>query len=131
MKSRIVVWSLVGIVVIAGVIVVLTAPKSSRGPAATTDAIKSEVAKADTQLDRLVARVAQRRKSVAPGVSAEHLDEADRLLAAAREKLDQATQATDIKEAGQLLIQSREALQKARRAVELVTKPASKPAGMY
>ena len=131
MKSRIVVWTLVAIVLIIGVIVVLTAPKTSRGPKITADMIKSEVTRAETQLDRLVVRVAERRKSVAPGADTEGLDEADRLLAEAREKLGQAKQATDIKEAQQLLIEGREALRKARRAVELATKPRSRPPGMY
>lgn len=131
MKSRLVVWTLVGIVVIVGVIVVLTAPKTSRGPKVTIDTIKTEVARADTQLDRLVVRSAEGRKSVKPGAGTQGLDEADRLLAEARDKLGQAEQATDIKQAGQLLIESREALRKARRAVELATRPTSKRLGMY
>jgi hypothetical protein len=129
-KSRILVWSLVGIVVIIGAIVVVTSPKNTRGPKVTADMMKTEVARADTQLARLAARVAERRKSFAPGGSTSHLDEADRLLAEARDKLGQAKQATDIKEAQQLLIDGREALRKARRAVELATKPRSRPPGM-
>jgi len=130
-KSRILVWGLVGIVVIIGAIVVLTAPKTSRGPKVTTDMMKSEVARAETQLDRLVARVAERRKSVAPGAGSEGFDEADRLLAEAREKLGQAKQATDVKDAQKLLVEGRETLRKARRAVELATKPRSRPQGLY
>ena len=130
MKSRIVVWTLVAIVVIIGVIVVLTAPKTSRSPKVTTDMMKSEVAREETQLDRLAAQAAEGRKSVKPGASTEGLDEADRLLAEARDKFGQAKQATDIKEAQQSLIDGREALRKARRAVQLATKPASRPPGM-
>ena len=131
MKSRILVWSLVGIVVIVGVIIALTAPKTSSGPKVTTDMIKSEAARAEVQLDRLVARVAAGRRSVAPGTGTEGFDEADRLLAETREKLGQAIQATDAKEALKLLVESRETLRKARRAVELATKPRSRPPGVY
>jgi len=131
LKSRIIVWTLVAIVVIIGVIAVLTAPKTSSGPKVTADALKSELVEAETQLERLVARTAERRKSVAPGAGTERLDEADRLLAEAREKLGQAKQATDDKETRQLLIDGRETLRKARRAVELATKPSSRPPGMY
>ena len=131
MNSRILVWSLVGIVVIVGVILVLTAPKTSRGPKVTTEMMKSEAARAETQLDRLVARLAEREKSVAPGAGTVNLDEADRLLAEAREKLGQAKQATDVKEAQKLLIECRDTLRKARRAVELATKPTSRPPGLY
>jgi hypothetical protein len=131
LKSRILVWSLVGIVVIVGVIIALKAPKTAGGSKVTTDMIKSEAARAEAQLDRLVARVAEGRKSVAPGTGAEGFDEADRLLAEAREKLGQVIQATEAKEAQKLLIESREALRKARRAVELATKPRPKPSGIY
>lgn len=131
MKSRILVWSLVGIVVIIGVIVVVTSPKSTRGPKVTPDALKSEVAKAETQLDRLVARLEARRKATPPGAGTEALGEADRLLAEARDKLGQAKQATDLTEIQQLLIEGREALRKARRAVELATKPTSRPRRTY
>ena len=122
MKSRILVWSLVGVVVIIGAIVILTAPKTGPGPRVTSDALKREAAQAETQLDRLVARLEARRKTTPPGASTEAFGEADRLLAEAREKLGQAKQATDLKETRQLLIEAREALRKARRAVELATR---------
>jgi hypothetical protein len=127
-NSRILVWSLVGIVVIIGVIVIATAPKAARGPKMTLEIVKSGVAEAEAQLDRLVARLDARRKSTAPG--AEAFDEADRLLAEAREKLGQAREATDVKQARQLLIEGRQVLRKARRAVELATRPARGPSGM-
>ena len=131
MKSRILVWSLVGIVVIIGAMVILTAPKTARGPKVTSDALNSEVAEAETQLNRLVARLEARRKTTPPGASTEAFGEADRLLAEAREKLGQVKQATDLKVNRQLLIEARESLRKARRAVELATKPRTRPPGMY
>jgi hypothetical protein len=131
LKSRLVVWTLVGIVVIIGLVLVATAPKPVRGSMVTLDLVNSEAAKAETQLDRLVARTAKQRKSVPPGAGTERLDEADRLLAEAREKFGQAKQATDVKEAQQLLIDGREAYQKARRAVKLATQPTSRPPGVY
>ncbi len=121
MKSRILVWSLVGIVVIVGLIVVLTAPKNARGPKVTSDALKAEAAKVEGQLDRLVARLEARRKANRPGAGSEAVAEADRLLAEARDKLGQVKQATDIKDIQRLLIEARQALRKARRAVELAT----------
>ena len=131
MNSRILVWSLVGIVVIVGVIVVLTAPKTSRGPKVTVDALKSEAAAAQAQLDRLAARLEARRKTPPPGAGTDAFGEADRLLAEAREKLGQVKQATDLKETSQLMIEARQTLRKARRAVELAVKPTSRPPGMH
>jgi biopolymer transport protein ExbD len=129
-KSRIMVWSLVGIVAIIGVIVIATAPKTARGPEVTLDMVKSEAAKAETRLDRLVVRLDARRKTMARAAATNEFDEADRLLAEAREKLGQARQATDVKQARQLLIEGRQALRKARRAVTLATKPARRPSGL-
>ncbi len=131
MKSRIIVWSLVGIVVVIGVILIVTAPRNTRGPRLTLDIIKNEAVQAEVQLDRLVARLDARRKSAARGAGTEGLDEAERLLADAREKLSRVKEATGLSEAQKLLIEGREALRKARRAVELATRPASRPRGMY
>jgi hypothetical protein len=131
-KSRIIVWSLVGIVVIVGVIVIATAPKrKTSGPKITLDTVKSEVADAEAQLDRLAARLDARRKAAPQGAGVRAFDEADRLLAEARDKLGQAKEAVDLKEARQLMVEARETLRKARRAVELATKPKSRPRGIY
>lgn len=129
MKSRIIVWSLVGLVAVIGVIVIATAPKAARGPKMTLDLVKNEAAEAEAQLDRLVARLDARRKSTAPGTGVEAFDEADRLLVEARDKIGQARQATGVKQARQLLIEGREVLRTARRAVVVATKPARRPSG--
>lgn len=122
--SRILVWSLVGIVVVIGVIVIATSPKrKASGPKITLEMVKSEAADAEAQLDRLVARLDARRKVTARGADAEAFDEADRLLAQARDKLGQVKEAVDLKEARQLMVEARETLRKARRAVQLATKP--------
>jgi hypothetical protein len=131
LNSRLVVWILVGIVVVIGVVLVVTSPKVVRGPKVTIDLVRGEAAKVEVQLDRLAARIAQSRKTVAPGASPNAgLDDAERLLAQAREKLGQARQATDLKQGQQLLVDGREMLRKARRAIELATRPATRPPGM-
>jgi hypothetical protein len=131
LKSRFLVWTLVGVIVIIGVVVIATSPKPIRGPKMTLDLVKSQAAQAETQIDRLVARTAEARKAMAPGATPNRgLEEADRLLAQAREKLGQAKQATDLKQGESLLIDGRQTLRRARRAVEVATKTASKPHGM-
>lgn len=132
MKSRILVWSLVGIVVIVGVIVVATSPKrNTLGPKITLDMVKSEAADAESQLNRLVARLDARRKTTPKGADATAFDEADRLLAQARDKLGQVKEAVELKEARQLMAEARGTLRKARRAVEVATKSGARPRGMY
>ena len=131
MKTRIVIWIIVGILVLIGVVVIATGQKSPRGPKVTLDLAKSEAAKAETQLDRLVLEAAEARKAMAPGATPTRgLEEADRLLAQAREKLGQVKEATDLRQAELLLIDGRRMLREARRAVEVATKTASKPHGM-
>jgi hypothetical protein len=131
LKSRFVVWTLVGVLVIIGVVVIATAPKPMRGPKVTLDTVKSGAAQAETQLDRLVVRVAEARKAAAPGAApSKGLEEADRLLAQAREKLGQVRQATDLKQGQLLLVDGRQMLRRARRAVEVATRTGSRPRGM-
>lgn len=131
MKSRIVIWTIVGILVLLGVVLIATGRKSPRVPKVTLDLARSEAAKAEMQLDRLGARIAEARKTTAPGATPNQgLEEAERLLAQAREKLGQVKQAGDLKQAEALLIESRQMLRSARRAVELATKAASRPHGL-
>jgi len=131
LKSRIVIWTIVGILVLLGVVLIATGRKSPRVPKVTLDLARSEAAKAEMQLDRLGARIAEARKTTAPGATPNQgLEEAERLLAQAREKLGQVKQAGDLKQAEALLIESRQMLRSARRAVELATKAASRPHGL-
>ena len=131
LKSRFLVWTLVGVLVIIGVVVIATSRKSTRAPKVTLDLAKSGAARAETQLDRLAVRVAEARKATSPGATPNSgLDEADRLLAQARGKLEQVKQATDLKQAEPLLVEGRQMLRKARRAIELATKTVSRPHGV-
>ncbi|MCX6840910.1 MAG: hypothetical protein NTX53_01245 [candidate division WOR-3 bacterium] len=131
MKSRFLVWTLVGVLVVIGVVAIATSPKSTPVPKVTLDLVKSGAVQAETQLDRLAVRVAEAKKAAAPGaVPDRRLEEADGLLAQAREKLGQVKQATDVRQAEVLLVDGRKMLRRARRAVELATKTASRPHGM-
>ena len=127
MKSRLVVWTLVGTTVIVGVVVIAGAPKTTPVPKVTLDPVRSEAAKAETQIDRLSLRIVDARKAFSQrGVPADGLDEAERLLAQAREKLAQAEQSTTPKQAESLLIDGRQAL---RRALEIATRSWLGPRG--
>jgi len=131
LKTRIVIWTIVGILVLVGVVLIAAPRNSPRLPKVTLDLARSEAAKAETQLDRLAARTVEARKTIAPGATPnKNLEEAERLLAQAREKLGQVKQASDLKQAESLLIQGRRMLREARRAVELATRTASRPHGM-
>jgi hypothetical protein len=131
LKTRIVTWTIVGILVLIGVVVIASGPRAPRGPKVTLDMAKGEAVKAEAQIDRLVARIAEARKAVAPGATPDKsLEEADRLLAQAREKLGQVKQATELKQAESQLIEGKRMLREARRAVELATKAASRPHGL-
>jgi len=131
LKSRIIVWTVVGIIALIGVVVIATAPKTGRGPKVTPDMVKSEVERAEAQLERLAVRLSGARKATAPGADTSNLAQADQLLAEAREKLAQVKQEADAVQAQQLLIDGRETLRRARRAVELAAKSGSRPRGMY
>lgn len=131
MKSRIVVWTVVGIVALVGVVVVATAPRPERGPKVTPDIVKSEVERAEAQLERLVVRLDRARKVTAPGAETSDFARADQLLAEVREKFAQVKREIDATQAQRLLIEGRETLRRARRAIELAAKSGSRPRPVY
>ena len=124
MKGRIAVWTIVGIVVIAAV-VFLISPCSRPLPSGKVnlDKVKAEAVQAETQIDRLTAKLASLPKpAAAPGDTGKAAFEADRLLNAAREKLGQVKVATDLKQAEAQLREAKQLVRDARRKVELETK---------
>jgi hypothetical protein len=130
LKSRIVVWTIVGVLVLLGLIFILSAPKGAPGGQVTLERVKQEAAQTATQLDRLAARLAEVQKTAAPGAdTSKGLGEAGRLLAQAREKLGQITQVQDGKQAESVLSDAKQFVRRARRIIELAGAPAVKAPG--
>lgn len=124
MKTRIIVWALVGLVVIgAGVFFVAT---SAKRPAMrkTLEAFRSEADRTARQLDRLAERQAGIRAGAALSPELEQkLDEASRLSNEARAKLEQVRSAANEGQAEALLREAKQLVRKVRRAVGIASGP--------
>ena len=120
MKTRIIVWSVVALAVIAGVIFILS-PRNRR---VTTRTVTLETVRADAmqtmrQVERLQKRLAEVQPAVpggAPGA------DAAQMLVDAKARLERLQQASDLKAAETELRDVKQLLRRARRSVEVAAK---------
>jgi hypothetical protein len=130
LKSRIVIWTVVGVAALAGVIFLVSAPKAAGKAGLSLDTVKRQAVETEAQLDRLAARVVEVRKAPAPGIdTAKTLGEAELLLAQAREILAELKQATSLKQAEPMLVEAKQGIRKARRALQLASPRRAMPGG--
>ncbi len=122
MKSRIVIWLVVGVLALVAVLFVLARPRVPAPPKLTAERLDRAVGQAEVQLNRLAARLATIRGNTASGFDVGKAAEADRLLIEARDKLSQVKQSGDLRQGEAKLKEVKQTLRRARRAVELATK---------
>lgn len=129
MKGRIALWSVIGLMVIAGVIF-LTSPCSRPLPGVTLEKVKSDAATALRQADGLSARLAELEKSFGPaGDPTGNVANARQFIAEGRGLLEKAASATESKSAVDDLSSAKQSFQKARRALKLAGKSRQPPRG--
>ena len=127
MKSRVIIWSVVGIFVIAGVVFVLSKPKTPGAARLTPERLNNAVSQTEVQVNRLSGRLVAARSAGQPLAQPAKADEADRLLTEAREKLAQLKQVTDLKQGEAQLRAVKTAVREARRALELALGTVARP----
>lgn len=127
MKSRVIIWSVVGIFVIAGVVFVLSKPKTPGAARLTPERLNNAVSQTEVQVNRLSGRLVAARSAGQPLAQPAKADEADRLLTEAREKLAQLKQVTDLKQGEAQLRAVKKAVREARRALELALGTVARP----
>ncbi len=125
MKSRVVVWLVVGVLALAAVLFILTKPRVPGTPRVTAERLSRAADQTEVQLNRLAAKLVAVRSGTAAGFDVAKAAEADRLLAEARTKLGQVRQTGDLKQGEAQLREVKESLRRARRALELAAKGAS------
>lgn len=129
MKSRVIIWTLVGIVVVAGAIFILTRPRVPGSGRMTAERLARAAEQTQTQVDRLSGRIVAARSSGQPVANPAKADEADRLLTEAREQLAGLKQVADIKQGEEQLRGVKQKVRDARRALELALGAAGRPQG--
>jgi len=130
LKGRVLVWTIVGIIVVAGVIFILSKPRGPNAQKMTTEDLKRGISQSEVQLNRLSARLVAAHSTVTPSANAAKAEEADKLLSEARSKLTQLKQVADLKQGEAQLREVKQTIRRARRALELALGPAGRPHGL-
>ena len=122
MKSRVVIWIIVGLVAVAGIVYLLATP---RGPRIRIDdkMVETQLAKSEAKLARLEEEIAQAKSGLQPGTaSGENWAELDRLVADIQAKFNEVKAARGAKAAYAKLREAQEALSDARRTFRRLVK---------
>ncbi len=127
MKGRIILWSVVGVLVIAGVLFILLTGKSTRRNQVTIDDLKRQAARTETSINELTAKLAQAKAVPLPAEKVQMLTEAEQKLNQARTLLAEVKNATEPGKANETLRNVHRVIRQVRRRLREATKP--KPAG--
>jgi len=131
MRTRVIVWTIAGLLVVAGVIFLLATSRGTPPVEITLDKVKDAAAERIGQLDTLAAEVAQAKEAPPPGVDVGSLfAETERLIAEARTKLQQAGEAANVKQGYDSLRAGQELAREARRAFQLAVKQVPQQRGL-
>ncbi|UCG42332.1 MAG: hypothetical protein JSU73_10725 [candidate division WOR-3 bacterium] len=124
MKSRVVIWVIVGLVAVLGIVFLLATP---RGPRVRIDdkLVETQLAKSETKLAKLEEEIAQVKSGLAPGVAqGEKWAELDRLAAEAHAKINEVKAEQGAKAAYARLREAQEAIADTRRMFRNLVKEA-------
>lgn len=132
MKGRVIVWTIVALVVVAGVIFVVS-PRTRRPVTrpVTLELVRADATQALFQVEKLEKRLSDARKLAPAGTNlGPAAAEATQQLADVRARLEQIAKATDLKESETALRDAKQLLRKARRNVEIAAKPTASAPGL-
>ncbi len=118
MKSRVIVWTIVGLAVIAGLVFIFATPNRTRTPKLTLERLQTEAARLEPAVERTGRRVAEARKNAKSGEAEAQLGQIDRQLAEARQLLADVRSAGDVKTAEEKLRAARQLMRSLRRETE-------------
>jgi hypothetical protein len=124
MKSRVVIWVIVGLVAVVGIVFLLATP---RGPGVRVDdkMVETQLAKSEAKLAMLEEDIAQVKSGLQPGTAAgENWAELDRLVVEVQAKFNEVKAAHGTKAAYAKLREAQEALSDARRTFRRLVKEA-------
>ena len=124
MKTRVVVWTVVGILVVAGIIFLVVTSRKAPHVRMDLDSVKAQAVRALDKLGRLEEEVVQAKAAMPSGSDpARQFADADSLLAKTRAGLEQVEGLEGTNEAYEQLRKAKELMREARRAVKLAVKP--------
>jgi hypothetical protein len=126
MKSRVVVWVIVGLVVVAGIIFLLVTP---RGPRVRVDekTVEAQLVKSEGKLAKLEEEIAQVKSALPQGSPMEaEFGELDKLVSEAHAKVNEVKAAEGVKASYAKLREAQQTISDARRQFRKLAKKAPK-----
>ena len=124
MKSRVVVWVIVGLVVLAGVIFLLVTPRGP-GVRVTEKTVEAQLVRSEGKLAKLEEEIAQVKSALPPGSPVKaKFDELDKLMSEAQAKVNEVKAAEGFKASYARLREAQEAIGDARRMFRKLVKEA-------
>lgn len=129
MKLRIIIWSIVGIVVIIGVLFLVLTGKNTRRVRVTLDDLKREAAKIERSINELNGRLAQARAVPLPPEKNAALSQVESHLNQTQKLIENVKNSTDVRTANDALRQAHRLIRKCRRLLREATTPRPARAG--
>lgn len=117
MKSRVVVWAVVGILAAAAVIFFVVTTRKPPDVNITLDRIAEYSVRVNERLGRLEAEINQAKSALPAGTGTGQVAEAERLVNEARTRLEETRSAQNVKHAYAKLQQAQDAMRDARRVM--------------
>lgn len=118
MKSRVIVWTIVGLVAIAGLVFVVATPARQRSPKLTVDRLHAEASQMETQIERAARRIDAARKAVPASDAESNISKLEARLDETRQAVASVREATEVKKAEEQLRTARQLMRSLRRDIE-------------
>ncbi|MEO0079287.1 MAG: hypothetical protein ABIK44_01235 [candidate division WOR-3 bacterium] len=121
MKTRILVWAIIGLLVVATVIFLFVSPK--RAVRVTLEELKRGATQSENRLNRLLTELTAAKTGPFAPANAELLSRAEAMLGEARQLIEKVKMASDIREASDNLAKANKLITKARRVLREASRP--------
>lgn len=122
MKLRVIIWTVVGILVIAGTIFIITGSRASQRRI-TLKELKLQAERTEAGINQLAARLAQAKAVPLSPEASQRLDSVETLLNTARTLLEQAKTENEPRAVEEKLRTIHRMLTRARRQIRIATRP--------
>ncbi len=123
MKLRIIVWTIVGIVVIAGVLFLVLTGKGTKGGKISLDDLKRQAERSQASVNKLTGQLMQAKATPLPAEKNRLLEEAEEKLNQARSLLESVKNSSNLRQAESELREAHRLIRQCRRLLYQATKP--------
>ncbi len=127
MKTRVVIWTIIAILVVAGTLFLLLTARKTQRKIVTIKDLQYQTQRTEKNINDLFAKLAQARAVPLPSASSELITQAEAYLTQARDLIETNKQTNDIKTMENNLRLAHRLLTKTRRLIRSATRPKPLP----